>query len=505
MRSAFTRCFQPVFDVEPPAELGHPKRFIDFQNDVSASDVELAHREGYVSVEHLKRYTTLGMATEQGKLSNVIALAQMAKLRGLEISGVGTTGFRSPYTSVTLAAIAGSETDRHLRPVRETPFHAWNERNNAVFLDVGLWKRAWYYPQGSEGVNEAYRRETRQVRETVGMVDVSTLGKIDVQGPDAAEFLNRVYINQWKSLEIGKCRYGLMLRDDGYIFDDGTTTRISEHHYFLTTTTAEAAKVMSHLEWLLQTAWPYLKVHVTSVTDQWGGVAIAGPNARKLLADAIIGIDFSDAGCPYMGFREGTLGTVPVRIHRLSFSGELAYEVYCAAGHGEAMLDGLVAAGKAHGLILYGVEALGALRIEKGHIAGGELDGRTTLSDLGFAKMAAKTKPYIGSVLKDRPEMNALDRPRLVGLKPVDPKKRIRPGSVLQPHGKPHGGFGEGHVTATTYSPQLGCSIALGLVRRGPERHGEIIDACFPLKDDVTAVEIVSPHFFDPEGKRLHG
>ncbi len=445
------------------------------------------------------------MATEQGKLSNVIALAQMAKLRGIDIAAVGTTGYRAPYTSVPLATLAHAETDEHLRPVRRTPFHRWHQRQGGVFLDVGLWKRAWYYPQAGEGINEAYRRETKQVRETVGMVDVSTLGKIDVQGPDAAEFLNRVYINGWKNLEIGKCRYGIMLREDGYIFDDGTTTRIGEHHYFLTTTTAEAAKVMAHLEWLLQTAWPDLKVHVTSVTDQWGGVAVAGPNARKMLADAIEGIDFSDAGLPYMGYREGTAAGIPVRVHRLSFSGELAYEVYCGSGHGDALCEQLQSVGKRHGLVIYGVEALGALRIEKGHIAGGEIDGRTTLNDLGFAKMASKQKPYVGSVMKDRPDLSDPNRPRLVGLKPVDKTQRIRPGSVLQPHGKAHEGFGLGHVTSTTYSPQLGHSIALGLVRGGPERIGEVIDACYPLKDEVTAVEIVSPHFFDPQGKRLHG
>ena len=497
--------FVSVWDIPPPKGLRHSKRFIDLQNDVSASDVKLAHLEGYVSVEHLKRYTTLGMATEQGKLANVIALAQMAALRGVEIGQVGTTTFRSPYTSVALAAIAGHETDEHLKPVRRTPFHAWNERHGCVFLDTGLWKRPWYYPQDNEDVNGAYRRETRQVRETVGMVDVSTLGKIDVQGPDAAEFLNRVYCNGWKSLEVGKCRYGLMLRDDGYVLDDGTTSRIAEHHYFLTTTTAEAAKVMSHLEWLLQTAWPDLRVHVTTVTDQWGGVAIAGPNARKLLADAIEDIDFADAAFPFMGVRPGHAGDVPVRVHRVSFSGELAYEVFCPAGYGDALSDALVAAGKPHGLVLYGVEALGALRIEKGHIAGGEIDGRHSLEDLRMEKMASKQKPYVGSVLRNRPEMQSAERPRLVGLRPVDRTKRIRPGSILQPHGGPHQGHGLGHVSSTTYSPALGHSIALGFVVGGPAMEGRIIDAVFPLQGDVTPVEVISPHMYDPEGKRLHG
>ena len=497
--------FHPVWDVKPPSGLRDKKRFIDFQNDVSASDVKLAHTEGYVSVEHLKRYTTLGMATEQGKLGNVIALAQMAKLRGLDVPQVGTTGFRSPYTSVPLATLAGHETDSHIRVVRRTPFHQWNERQGTVFLDTGLWKRPWYYPKAGEDINAAYRRETKQVRETVGMVDVSTLGKIDIQGPDAAEFLNRIYCNGWKTLEVGKARYGIMLRDDGYILDDGTTSRISEHHYFLTTTTAEAAKVMAHCEWLLQTAWPDLKVHVTSVTDQWGGVAIAGPNARKLLADCIKDIDFSNAAFPFMGVRAGNMGSVPVRVHRVSFSGELAYEVFCRSGHGEAMSDWLVEYGKRHGLVLYGVEALGALRIEKGHVAGGEIDGRTTLEDLRLEKMASKTKDYVGSVLRNRPEMQSKDRPSFVGLKPVDRKSRIRPGSLLMPHDGPHEGFGVGHVSSTTYSPALGHSIALGLVRGGAAMEGKIVDAVYPLKGDVVPVEIVSPHFFDAKGERQNG
>ena len=496
---------QPVWDVVPPKALGDKKRFIDLQNDVSASDIKLAYLEGYVSVEHLKRYTTLGMATEQGKLSNVIALAQLAKLRGIDIAQVGTTGFRAPYTSVSLGAIAGHETGEHLRPVRRTPFHRWHERQGCVFIDTGLWKRPWYYSRGDEDVNGAYRRETKQVRETVGMVDVSTLGKIDVQGPDAAEFLNRVYVNGWKSLEVGKARYGLMLRDDGYVLDDGTTSRLSERHYFLTTTTAEAAKVMSHLEWLLQTAWPDLRVHVTSVTDQWGGVAIAGPNARKLLAGVVRDVDFSNDAFPFMGVRQGHAGDVPVRVHRVSFSGELAYEVFAASGHCEALAEALASAGKPHGLVLYGVEALGALRIEKGHIAGGEIDGRHSLEDLRMEKMASKLKPYVGSVLRNRPEMQGTDRPRLVGLKPVDRTKRIRPGMILQPHQGPYQGHGLGHVSSTTYSPALGHSIALGFVIGGAEMEGKVIDAVYPLKGDIVAVEVVSPHMFDAKGDRLNG
>ncbi|WP_342643550.1 sarcosine oxidase subunit alpha family protein [Rhodoligotrophos ferricapiens] len=503
----------PVWDVKAPPGLRARKRFLDFQHDVSASDVELAHREGYVSVEHMKRYTTLGMATDQGKLANVPGLAILAGLRGDAINDVGTTTFRPPYTPVSLGAIAGAETEDHFKPIRRTPFHRANERSGAVFIDTGLWKRAWYYPKAGEDVNASYKREAEQVRRTVGMVDVSSLGKIDVQGPDAAEFLNRIYVNAWAKLEVGKGRYGVMLRDDGVVFDDGTTTRISESHYFMTTTTAGAAKVMAQLEYLLQTAWPNLKVSVTSVTDQWAGVAIAGPNSRALLQDLVSQIDMSNAGLPHMGMREGLIGDIPVRVHRLSFSGELAYEVYTPAGFGEAMWNAIVAKGERHGLVLYGSETLGTLRIEKGHVSAAELDGRTTLDDLGLGGMASKTKPYIGKVLSRREAYLDPARQRFVGLLPVDPNARIRPGSIIHLHGGDHTGFGLGRVTSTTYSPQLKRYIALGLVSGGlGQGHGHgsqeperMVDACYPLKGDVVAAKLVSPHFFDPEGERLRG
>ncbi|WP_137391769.1 sarcosine oxidase subunit alpha family protein [Rhodoligotrophos defluvii] len=497
----------PVWDVKPPRPLRARKRFLDFQHDVAASDVALAHQEGYVSVEHMKRYTTLGMATDQGKLANVPGLAILAGLRGDPINDVGTTTFRPPYTPVSLGAVAGAETELHFKPVRRTPFHRANERIGAAFIDVGLWKRPWYYPKAGEDVNAAYKREAEQTRATVGMVDVSSLGKIDVQGPDAAEFLNRVYVNGWSKLEVGKGRYGVMLRDDGVVFDDGTTTRIAEHHYFMTTTTAGAAKVMAHLENLLQTAWPNLKVSVTSVTDQWAGVAIAGPNSRSLLQDLVSQIDMSNAGLPHMGMREGFIGDIPVRVHRLSFSGELAYEVYTPAGFGEAVWDAILAKGEKHGLVLYGSEALGTLRIEKGHVSAPELDGRTTLDDLGLGAMASKAKPYIGKLLARREAYLDPMRQRFVGLLPVDPAARIRPGSIIHVHNGDHSGFGLGRVTSTTYSPQLKRYIALGLVAGGrddqaPER---MVDACYPLKGDVVPARVVSPHFFDPEGERLRG
>ena len=480
------------------------KAFLDLQNDVSASDIDLAHLEGYVSVEHMKRYTTLGMATDQGKTSNVNALAIMAERRQATIPQVGTTTFRPPYTGVACGALVGTAVDDHIHPLRLSPMQDWHRENGAVDVQAGPWIRPWYYPKPGEDLDAAYRREAAAVRETVGIVDVSSLGKIDVQGPDAAEFLNRVYVNGWKALPVGKARYGLMLREDGIVMDDGTTSRIAEHHYFMTTTTANAGRVMAHLEFLLQTAWPDLKVQVTSVTDQWAGMAVAGPNSRALLADAVSDIDLGNEALPFMGVAEGHVGDIPVRIFRISFSGELAYEVFTPAGFGTALWERLHGAGRNHGLVLYGLEALGALRVEKGHVAGPELDGRTTIGDLGLGRMASTKKPFIGSVLMHREGLKREDRPTLVGLIPEDGAARLRAGAILHESGKTPEGHGLGHVTSVTYSPALGHYVALGLLAGGMKREGEVVQAVYPVKDQSVAVKVASPHFFDPEGKRVY-
>ena len=494
----------PLWEVPSAAQAKHGKKFVDQQNDVTTKDVALAYSEGYVSVEHLKRYTTLGMATDQGKTANVNALAIMATLRGEAIDKVGTTTFRPPYSGVAIGALTGPEVGRDFRPIRRTALHDWNEANGAVFVEAGPWLRPWYYPKPGEGVDAAYEREAAQVREGVGIVDVSTLGKIEVQGPDAAEFLNRVYVNGFGKLAVGKARYGLMLRDDGIVMDDGTTTRLSEHHYFMTTTTANAGKVMSYLEFLLQTAWPELKVHVTSASEQWAGIAVAGPRARALLQAMIKDADLSNEGLPFMGVTEGHAGDIPVRIFRISFSGELAYEINTPADYGEELWQACVDAGKAFDLVLYGTEALGALRIEKGHVAGPELDGRTTLDDLGLERMASTKKPYVGSVLKRRDGLVETTRPRLVGLIPEDKSVRLRAGAILCDADRPPEGHGQGHVTSVTYSPALGHWIALGLLSGGPERHGELVNAVNALKDETIPVRVTSPHFFDPKGERMY-
>lgn len=493
----------PVWVVPDAAGARPAKKFVDLQNDVTVDDIALAHREGYRSVEHLKRYTTLGMAGDQGKTANVNALAILARLRNEPINAVGTTVYRPPYRPITVGALAGPGTGQHFRPTRRTPMHDWHERNGAVFTNTGLWVRPWYFPKAGESLKAAYIREAAAVRKSVGLVDVSSLGKIDVQGPDTAEFLNRVYVNGWKTLSIGKARYGVMLRPDGIVLDDGTTSRISENHYFMTTTTAGAGPVMTFLEYLLQTAWPDLKVHVTSVTSQWAGAAVAGPRSRELLIGLIDDIDFDNDAFPFMGVRHGHVGEIPVRLIRLSFSGELAYEVYTAAGYGEELWQALIDAGRDFDLVPYGTEALATLRIEKGHVSGPELDGRTTLSDLGLSRMASKKKPFIGSALMQREGLLTADRPQLVGLETADGDGEFRAGAILCEPGK-HNGHGVGFVSSVTYSPELGKPIGLGFLTGGRNRHGDVVDAVFPLLGEVMPVRVRSPHFIDPEGERLN-
>ncbi len=477
------------------------KAFVDIQHDVALSDIDLAHREGYVSVEHLKRYTTTGMATDQGKLSNINALARMAQLQSLTIPEVGTTTFRPPYTPVTIGSIAGREQGIHFRPTRLTPIHDWHISNGAVLIETGAWMRPWYYPKDGESIHQAYVREAAHVRKQVGIVDVSTLGKISIQGPDVAEFLNRVYVNAWKKLQIGRLRYGVMLRDDGFVMDDGATARLGENDYFMTTTTANAARILANLEHLLQTAWPELKVHVTSVSDQYAAFAVAGPCARDLLRAVCTGVDLSNQALPNNHFVNATIVDIPVRINRMSYSGELAYEIYVASGHAHAVWENLFAAGEPFMLKPYGTESMSALRIEKGHVAGPEIDGRTTLKDLGLAGIASKVKPFSGSVLRHREKLELASRPTLVGLE-IEGDKGGLSGSLIYPQSAQQKGVEQGLLTSTTYSPALKKYIALALLSEGRERHGEVVDIVDHVGDTVLSATVVSPHFFDPEGVR---
>ncbi len=477
---------------------GPGRAFVDLQHDVTAADVELARREGFEAVEHLKRYTTLGMAADQGKTSNLNGLAIMAEARGIPVARAGTTRFRPPYTPVAIGALAGAETGAHLAPVRRSPMHDWHLAHGAEMVAAGAWMRPRAYLRAGETIRDAYIREATAVRGGVGIVDVSPLGKIEVTGPDAAAFLDRVYVNGWSKLPVGRARYGIMLREDGVVLDDGTTWRLSEHRFLMTTTTANAAKVLGHLEVLLATAWPDLRVRVTSVTEQWAGMAVAGPRSRDLLSGLVAGIDFATEAFPFMGVRGGTLGGVPVTVARLSFSGEMAYEVFCGANHGAGAWEAIVAGGAAFGIVPYGLEALGTLRIEKGHVGGAELDGRTTMHDLGMDGMASSRKAHVGSAMMHRPALTEAARPRLVGLRSTS-GERILPGAhLVGPDGR-----SQGHVTSTTWSPTLGAEIALAMLSDGPSRMGEALSAAYPLRGLATPVEVVPTAFVDPDGGRM--
>jgi len=483
----------------------HEKQFVDFQNDVGASDVELAAREGYRSVEHTKRYTTLGMGTDQGKTSNINGLAILAGALGKDVPEVGHTTFRPPYTALTFGAITGAERGHHFAPMRRTALYDWMKERDVPFVPAGMWLRAQYFPKPGEGMWDAIYRETVNVRTNVGIADVSPLGKIDIQGKDSAEFLNRIYINGFAKLPVGKCRYGVMLREDGVVFDDGTTSRLAENHFMMTTTTAKAAAVLQHMEYLLDVVWPELDVHVVSVTEEWCGIAVAGPNSRKLLERLTV-IDMSNDAFEFMGVREGKIADVPGRIYRISFSGEHAYEVGVPSDWGVHVWEKLLAEGKDLGCEPYGMEAMGILRIEKGHVVGGELNGRTSAGDLGFGGMLSTKKAFIGQRSLSKPAMTDPERKCLVGLRSVDGKSRIPRGGQLVVN--PSGSYPmemQGEVTSNCYSPNLKEFIGLGILKRGPERHGERLWVTSPLTKQHVEVEICSPHMFDPEGERLRG
>ncbi len=479
------------------------KAFIDFQNDVTTRDIAIAYQEGFVSIEHLKRYTTLGMGTDQGKTSNVNGIHAMAAYRGLDPQTTGTTTFRPPYTPVSIGALAGRQVGQQFRPIRRSPLHEWHVANGAVLIEAGLWKRAWYYGWAGDSASAAYINEMKLVRSTVGICDVSSLGKIDVQGPDAAEFLDRVYVNNFARLPVGKARYGVMLNDDATVLDDGTTARFADTSYFMTTTTAQAAEVASRLEFLLQTAWVDLNVSVTLVTDEWAGMSIAGPKAREALQLALPGHDWSNERLPYMGCVDLDVDGVALRILRVSFSGELAFELYIAADRGCALWEHILARAASLGIRPYGLEALAALRIEKGHVAGLELDHRTTIDDLGLGKMAASNKTFVGCALRERPELRAPGRWSLVGLECLESGGILRGGAILFAPGDAVAGHGRGYITSVTWSLELGKYIALGLYQGGLLHQGEDVVCAYPLKHEQVRARIVAPVFVDSRGERL--
>ena len=482
----------------------NPKRFVDFQNDVAVSDIEIALREGYRSIEHVKRYTTLGMATDQGRTSNLNGLQMVSNIENKIVPEVGHTTFRPPFTPITIGTIVGREVGMEFMPTRKTPMHEWHEKNNAVFVDAGAWKRPRYYKQGNETLLEASKREAKNVRENVGICDVTTLGKIDIKGPDAAEFLNRVYTNAWLKLPVGKARYGVMLREDGMIMDDGTTTRISENHYHMTTTTAQAANVLSHLEYYLQIVWPELNVNVVSTTEQWAGAAIAGPKSRDMLSKLFPDLDVSNEALPFMGYIESNLFGVPARIFRISFSGELAYEVNVESNYGLFMWEKMMEIGQEFNNQPYGTEALSTLRIEMGHVAGPELDGRTIPQDVSLDGLVSKKKDFIGKNSLGKEAFTLENRQKIVGLVPTDRKSSIPEGSHLVENEKaklPNPKLG--HVSSSCWSVENNNPFSLAIVNDGKNMIGKKLFAVSPLKNTSIEVEIISSHYVDPEGKRV--
>ena len=502
-----TGALTPKWSIAAPRK--DAKRFVDLQEDVTVEDIALAAREGYTSIEHLKRYTTLGMGTDQGKMGNVLGLALLAEAIVRPIREVGTTTFRPPYTPVTLSAFPGHDAGPHVEPTRHSPMHDWHVAHGARFVNAGLWKRPHSYPRAGEAPDAAANREARNVRQNVGVVDVSTLGKIELQGADVAEFLNRVYVNRLDTLAVGRCRYGVMLRDDGIVLDDGTTSRLSATHYLMTTTTVNAGKVMQHLELLLQADWPELEVFVTSVTEQWAAAALSGPNARRVLAK-LVDIDVSNDALPFLAVAQchlrGTDGPIAARVFRMSYSGELAYELHVPSGDGQAMWEAVIEAGAEFGIMPYGTEAMSTLRIEKGHIViGPEADGRTTADDLGLAKLVNCAKWCVGKPLLARPALTATGRWQLVGLTAQDGMAMPRAAKIVADPDRRLPNPTLGHVTSWCWSPNLDAWIALALLADGRARHGEIVWALSPLANARVRVLVGPPCFIDPDGERLRG
>lgn len=482
-------------------------QFVDQQNDVTAADVQLAHREGYRSVEHLKRYTTTGMGTDQGKTSNVNALALLAGLVDAPIPDVGITTFRPPYVPVAFGTITGQNRRHLFLPERTSPMHTAHLEAGAVFEDVGDWKRPRYFPLAGEDMDRAVRRECLAARRGCGLLDATTLGKIDIRGPGAAAFLNMIYTNKWDGLKIGHARYGLMLNEHGMVFDDGVTTRLGADHFHMTTTTGGAARVLDWLEEWLQTEWPDMQVYATSVTEQWAVCTLSGPNARALLQNLCADLSLADADFPFMTMREGTVAGVPARLFRISFTGDLAYEINVPARYGLHVWQALVQRGGDYGLTLYGTEAMHVLRAEKGFIiVGQDTDGTVTPADLGMSWIMSRAKPdFLGKRSHSRSDTSRPGRKQLVGLLSHDPHFVLPEGAHLVEQVKPRPPMPTlGHVSSSYFSPNLGRSIALGLVKDGHTRMGETLHA--PLMDGSShKVRIADPVFFDPEGTRRNG
>ena len=484
---------------------GCSRAWLDQQNDVTVKDVKLSHQEGFRSVEHLKRYTTLGMATDQGKTSNMGGLAIMAELAGKTIPQVGTTIFRPPYTPTAIGVLAGRHRGQDFHPKRLTPSHTWAAEHGAVFVEVGNWMRAQWFPkEGESHWRESVDREVLATRGSVGVCDVTTLGKIDVQGVDSAAFLNKIYCNGFAKLAVGKVRYGLMLREDGIALDDGTAGRLAEDQFVVTTTTANALPVYRHMEFVRQCLFPDMDVQLISTTEAWAQYAVAGPNSRKLL-EKIVDQDISNDAFPFMACANITIcGGLRARLFRISFSGELAFEIAVPTAYGDALMRKIMEAGAEFDVTPYGTEALGVMRMEKGHATGNELNGTTSALNLGMGRMVSTAKDSIGSVLSRRDGMNAADALMQVGIKPLDLGDPVPAGAhLMNADGPVDAAHDQGYVTSACYSPNLGHAIGLAFIKDGSNRIGEKMRLVSPLTGVDVAVEIVSAHFIDPKGERL--
>ena len=480
------------------------KAFVDFQNDATAKDIKLALREGFRSIEHVKRYTTTGMGTDQGKLGNMNALGIISDTSNVRMSDLGTTTFRPPYTPLTFGTIVGRNVGEFFDIFRKTPMHDWHVHHKAKFENVGQWKRAWYYPKGNESMHDTVQRESKAAREGAGILDASTLGKIDIQGSDASEFLNRVYTNAWSKLAVGKCRYGLMLNEDGMVYDDGVTTRLSENHYIMTTTTGGAANVLGKLEDYLQTEWPELDVYLTSVTDHYATASVCGPNSKKIISKIIPDLDLSDENFPHMSFKNAKIGNIKCRVMRISFTGEQSYEINIQANYGKSLWEKCMDAGNEFNITPYGTETMHLLRAEKGFIiVGQDTDATLTPIDLQMDWIVSKKKyDFIGKRSLYRSDTIRDDRKQLVGILTDDPNEVLEEGAqiVADTSKKPVEMLG--HITSSYFSPNLNKSIALGVVKGGKNMMGQKL--FIPMKDKIINVKIADPVFLDKENKRLN-
>ena len=484
--------------------LGKTKSFVDYQNDATAKDIKLALREGFRSIEHVKRYTTTGMGTDQGKLGNMHALGIISETAGTKMGEHGTTTFRPPYTPLTFGTIVGRNVGEYFDIFRKTPMHEWHLKNKAEFENVGQWKRAWYYPKNNENMFEAVQRESKAARESAGILDASTLGKIDIQGTDASEFLNRVYTNAWSKLAVGKCRYGLMLNEDGMVYDDGVTTRLGENHYIMTTTTGGAANVLGKLEDYLQTEWPELDVYLTSVTDHFATISVCGPNSKKIISNVIPDLDLSDENFPHMSFKNAKIGKINCRVMRISFTGEHSYEINIQANYANSVWEKCMEVGKDFNITPYGTETMHLLRAEKGFIiVGQDTDATMTPIDLQMDWIVSKKKyDFIGKRSLYRSDTIKDDRKQLVGLLTDNPNEILEEGAQIVADVNKSPIEMLGHVTSSYYSPNLKKSIALGVVRGGKNMMGKKL--IIPMENKTINVTVADPVFLDKENKRLN-